>query len=211
MQGLAQFLEQGGTLMYVNLVVSIITLAIIIDRAIFFLGKGSVNAKAFLEQIRKLVLANNIDRAVKLCSATEAPVAQVARAGLQRVHRGEIAIAQSIEETLVDVTPLLKKRVQILWSIANIATLVGLLGTVIGLIRAFGAVAAAKPEERSALLAKGISEALNNTAMGLGIAVTCIIAHAFLSSASKKQVDDLEGFALKLENLLAESAQGAKA
>jgi len=78
MQGLAQFLEQGGTLMYVNLVVSIITLAFIVDRTIFFLGKGSVNAKAFLEQIRKLVLANNIDRAVKLCSATEAPVAQVA-------------------------------------------------------------------------------------------------------------------------------------
>ncbi len=67
------------------------------------------------------------------------------------------------------------------------------------------------PEERSGLLAKGISEALNNTAMGLGIAVTCIVAHAFLSSASKKQVGDLEGFALKLENLLAESAQGAKA
>src|SRR6516165_9702707 len=79
MQALAQFLEQGGTLMYVNLVVSIITLAIILDRAIFFLGKGSVNAKAFLEQIRKLVLANNIDRAVKLCSATEAPVAGGAR------------------------------------------------------------------------------------------------------------------------------------
>ena len=74
MQGLAKFLEEGGTLMYINLVVSIITLAIIIDRAIFFLGKGSVNAKAFLEQIRKLVLANNIDRAVKLCSATEAPI-----------------------------------------------------------------------------------------------------------------------------------------
>jgi biopolymer transport protein ExbB len=110
---------------------------------------------------------------------------------------------------LVDVTPLLKKRVQILWSIANIATLVGLLGTVVGLIRAFGAVSAAKPEERSALLAKGISEALNNTAMGLGIAVTCIIAHAILSSASKKQVSDLETFALKLENLLAESAQGS--
>ena len=209
MQGLAQFLEQGGTLMYVNLVVSIITLAMIVDRAIFFLGKGSVNARAFLEQIRKLVLANNIDRAVKLCSATEAPVAQVARSGLQRTHRGEIAVAQAIEETLVDVTPLLKKRVQILWSIANIATLVGLLGTVVGLIRAFGAVSAAKPEERSALLAKGISEALNNTAMGLGIAVTCIIAHAILSSASKKQVSDLETFALKLENLLAESAQGS--
>ena len=86
------------------------------------------------------------------------------------------------------MTPLLKKRIQILWSLANIATLIGLLGTVVGLIRAFGAVAAAKPEERSTLLAKGISEALNNTAMGLGIAVTCIIAHAILASMSKRQV-----------------------
>ena len=133
MQHIAEFFEQGGFFMYVNLICSTVTIAIIVERTIFFLGKGSVNAKAFLEQIRKLVLANNIDRAVKLCSATEAPVAQVARAGLQRVHRGEIAIAQAIEETLVDVTPLLKKRVQILWSIANIATLVGLLGTVVGL------------------------------------------------------------------------------
>src|SRR5204862_99933 len=151
---------------------------------------------------------NNVDRAVKLCSATEAPVAHVAKAGLQRMHRGEIAIAQAIEETLVDVSPILKKRIQSLWSIANVATLLGLLGTVTGLIKAFGAVAAAKPEERTALLANGISEALNNTALGLGIAVSCIIAHAFLSAASKKQVGDLEAFSLKLENLLAESAQG---
>lgn len=208
MHAFAKFLEDGGTFMYFNLVTSMVALAIIVDRAIFFLGKGSVNAKAFLEQIRKLVLATNIERAVKLCSATEAPVAQVAKAGLQRVHKGEIAIAQAIEETLVDVTPHLKKRIQSLWSIANIATLLGLLGTVTGLIKAFGAVSAAKPEERTALLANGISEALNNTALGLGIAVACIIAHAFLSAASKKQVSDMEAFSLKLENLLAESAGG---
>src|SRR5262245_55080538 len=113
MQAFAKFLEEGGTLMYLNLVVSVIVIAIIVDRVIFFFGKGSVNARAFLEQIRKLVLANNVDRAVKLCSATTAPVAQVARAGLQRVHRGEIAIAQAIEESLVDVTRLRKKRSQI--------------------------------------------------------------------------------------------------
>src|SRR5688572_17280451 len=144
MQAFAKFLEDGGTMMYINVGCSVVVLALMADRFIFFLGKSSVNAKAFLEQIRKLVLANNVDRAVKLCSATTAPVAQVAKSGLQRMHKGEIAIAQSIEETLVDVTPLLKKRIQILWSLANIATLVGLLGTVIGLIRAFGAVAAAK-------------------------------------------------------------------
>ena len=209
MQGFANFLEQGGVFIYFNLGCSVIVLALIADRAIFFLGRSSVNARAFLEQIRKLVLANNVDRAVKLCSATTAPVAQVAKAGLQRMHKGEIAIAQAIEETLVDVTPLMKKRIQVLWSMANIATLVGLLGTVRGLIVAFGAVAAAKPEERSALLSNGISEALNNTALGLGIAVTCIIAHAVLSALSKRQVSDLEAFSLKLENLLAESAHGA--
>jgi biopolymer transport protein ExbB/TolQ len=191
--------------MYANLLVSVIVIATIIERLIFFLVKSSVNARAFLEQIRKLVLANNVDRAVKLCSATSAPVAQVAKAGLQRIHRGEIIVAQAIEEALVDVTPLIKKRVQILWSLANIATLIGLLGTVVGLIRAFGAVAAAKPEERSNLLARGISEALNNTAMGLGIAVLCIIAHAILGGMSKRHSADLEGFSLKLENLLSES------
>jgi len=211
MSDFAKFLEEGGTFMYLNLFVSAIVIAIIVERLIFFFGKSSVNAKAFLEQIRKLVLANNVDRAVKLCSATSAPVAQVARAGLQRAHRGEIAVAQAIEESLVDVTPMLKRRVQILWSLANIATLVGLLGTVVGLIHAFAAVGAAKPEERSALLSKGIAEALNNTAMGLGIAVTCIIAHAIISAMSKRQSADLEGFSLKLENLLAESAQGGGA
>jgi len=209
MQGFAKFLEDGGTLMYFNLGTSIIVLSMIVDRLIFFLVKSSVNARAFLENIRKLVLANNLDRAVKLCSATTAPVAQVAKAGLQRMHRGDIAVAQAIEECLVDVTPMVKKRIQILWSLANIATLIGLLGTVAGLIRAFGAVSAAKPEERSALLTKGISEALNNTAMGLGIAVLCIIAHAILSAMSKRQNSDLEVFALKLENLLSEVAHGA--
>lgn len=212
MQGFAKFLHDGGTLMYLNLVTSVLVLAIIADRLIFFLGRSSVNARAFLEQIRKLVLANNVDRAVKLCSATTAPVAQVARAGLQRMHKGEIAVAQAIEETLVDVTPLLKKRIQVLWSLANIATLIGLLGTVVGLIRAFAAVAAAKPEDAKNLLSQGIAEALNNTAMGLGIAVTCIIAHAILSGMSKKQVADLEAFSLKIENLLAESsASGVQA
>lgn len=209
MQGFAKFLEEGGTFMYFNLLVSVIALSMIVERLVFFLVKSSVNARAFLENIRKLVLANNLDRAVKLCSATTAPVAQVARAGLQRFHRGEIAVAQALEESLVDVAPLIKRRIQILWSLANIATLIGLLGTVVGLIRAFGAVAAAKPEERSNLLARGISEALNNTALGLGIAVVCIIAHALLGSMSKRQSADLEAFSLKLENLLAESAHGA--
>jgi biopolymer transport protein ExbB/TolQ len=208
MQGIAEFLEKGGFFMYLNLGCSAITLAIIIERTIYFLGKGSVNARAFLEQLRKLVVANNVDRAVKLCSATEAPVARVAKAGLSKLPRGEVAFSTAIEETMAEVTPDLKKRISALWSIANIATLLGLLGTISGLIRSFAAVGSASPELRSKLLSDGIAEAMHNTAFGLGIAVTCMIGHVFLSAAAKKQQNELESFSMKLENMLAEASHG---
>jgi biopolymer transport protein ExbB/TolQ len=205
MSGIAEFIEKGGFFMYLNIVCSAITLAIIVERTIFFLGKGSVNARAFLEQIRKLVAANNVDRAVKLCSATEAPVARVAKAGLSRLPKGDTAVATAIEETLADVTPDLKKRIAALWSIANIATLLGLLGTVSGLIRSFGAVGSANPDQRQKILSDGISEAMHNTFFGLVIAVACMIGHVFLSAAAKKQASELEAFSMKLENMLVEN------
>ena len=108
-------------------------------------------------------------------------MARVAKAGLMRMSKGEAAIATGIEETMADVAPELKKRIAALWSVANIATLLGLLGTISGLIRSFAAVGSASPEQRSALLSKGIAEAMYNTAFGLGIAVTCMIGHVFLS------------------------------
>ena len=112
---------------------------------------------------------------------------------------------------MVDVTPELKKRIGSLWSLANIATLIGLLGTITGLIGAFAAVAKAAAADRSTMLSAKISEAMNNTWFGLAIAVTCMIGHVFLNAASKKQQHELEAFAMKLENLLAESTQHAGA
>ena len=211
MQHIAMFLEQGGFFMYVNLGSSAIAIALILERTIFFLGKGSVNASAFLEQIRKLVAANNVDRAIKLCSATEAPVAKVARAGLTRLSKGEAAVTTAIEETLVDVAPDLKKRIPALWSLANIATLIGLLGTITGLIGAFAAVSKAAAADRANILSGRISEAMNNTWLGLAIAVVCMIAHVFLNGASKKQQHELESFSMKLENLLADTIHSNQA
>jgi biopolymer transport protein ExbB len=204
MERISAFLAEGGFFMYVNLVFSAIVIGVIIERSIYFLGKGAVNAKAFLDQIRKLVDANNVDRAIKLCSATEAPVARVARAGLTRMSKGEAAMAQAIEETMVDASPDLKKRIGVLWSLANIATLIGLLGTITGLIGAFAAVAKAAAADRATILSARISEAMNNTWLGLAIAVTCMISHLVLNSASKKQLHELESFSMKLENLLQE-------
>jgi biopolymer transport protein ExbB/TolQ len=144
-----------------------------------------------------------MDKAIKLCQlAPGAPLARVTRAALQAVRFGPAAVTASIDEAILEVVPLVRKRIEILWSIANIATLIGLIGTIVGLIGAFAAVAVVSPEQKAVLLTKGISEAMNNTAFGLSIAVTCIIAHMILSSATKKIAESTEYGAVKIENLL---------
>jgi biopolymer transport protein ExbB len=206
---LSHVIKHLDVFMIANFAVLAIVVAIVIDRAIYFLGRGHINSKAFLEQIKRLIAANNVDRAKKLCDATSAPIARVAKAGLSKAHKGEAAVAQSIEETMVDVTPEVKKRLGALWSLANIATLLGLLGTITGLIATFDAVAFAAPAERQAKLSAGISTAMYHTAIGLFIAVLCMISHLILSAAAKKVVGDLESFSLRLENLLGESGGAA--
>ncbi len=202
MQQLKEFFEQGGFFMYVNLLCSVIVVALIVDRALFFLGKGAVNARAFLEQLRKLLTAGQFEKAQRLSQGSDAPVAMVARAGLAKLKSGEAAVSTSIEEALTDAAPELKKRIAVLWSLANIATLLGLLGTINGLIGGFAAIGKAAADQRSTILATRISEAMNNTWLGLAIAALCMIGHLFLSAASKNKQQELESFALRLENLL---------
>jgi biopolymer transport protein ExbB/TolQ len=208
MDRLADIFQKGGPFFIVNTFFLAVVIALVVERAIYFLGRGHINASAFLEQIKRLLAANNIDRAKKLCDATSAPIARVAKAGLSKIHRGEAAVAQAMEETMVDVTPEVKVRIAALWSMANIVTLTGLLGTVTGLIRTFESMKDANPAERQKELSAGIAEAMYNTAMGLGIALLCMLSHLLLSSASKKVVSDLESFSLKLENLLGEGQAG---
>lgn len=203
-QTILEIIKRGGPFMIMNMVCLAVVVAVVIERAIYFLGRGHINSKAFLEQIKRLLAANNIDRAKKLCEATSAPVARVAKAGLSRVHKGEAAVAQAIEETMVDVTPEVKTRIGALWSLANIATLLGLLGTVTALIDIFHTVSSVnvKPQDRQQQLQNGIAEAMYNTATGLFIAVLCMVAHLILSAAAKRVIGDLESFSLRLENML---------
>ncbi len=206
MNWLSDVFHKGGPFFVVNTFFLAVVIAIIVERAIYFLGRGHLNAKAFLEQIRKLLSANNLDRAKKLCEATSAPVARVARAGINRLHRGEAAVAQAMEETMNDALPEVKTRIGALWSLANIVTLVGLLGTITGLISTFAAIGNANPAERQERLSSGIAEAMYNTAFGLSIALLCMLGHLLLSAAMKKVVADLETFVMRFENLAAEGA-----
>lgn len=207
MAELGHIIEQGGFFMQLNIFFLIVSIAVIVDRTIAVFFKFNLNGSRFMAQVEKLVVSDNIDKAVKLCNAApKAAVARVLRAGLTRANRGVLEIGNAIEEETLSVTPMVMRRVPALWSLANIAVLVGLLGTVSGLINAFKAVGFAAPEQKQALLTLGISEALNNTAFGLFIAVLCIASHLVLGSQAKKIVEDIELNSLKLENLLSRRA-----
>jgi biopolymer transport protein ExbB/TolQ len=208
-QTLAEFFKEGGPFMFVNVVTSAVAIAIIVERIVVLAFKLNLNAAPFMEQVQKLVLSGNVDRAVKLCGAApNAALSRVIRAGLTRANRGEQEVARSLEEAVLEVTPLVSKRIQPLWSLANIATLVGLIGTITGLIGTFKSLGAATPDMKQVMLSKGISEAMNNTAFGLTIAVVCIVAHLMLTSKAKAMIEEIEYNALRLENLLGRRGAG---
>ena len=141
METIASAMKDGGGWMWVILLVSILGLGITIERFVFLFFKYNINANAFMAQIQKLVMANNIDRAIKLCNAApSAALPKVIKAGLTRANKGELEIQNAVEEAILEVVPHIEKRTPALQAVANIATMLGLLGTIIGLIQAFSAL-----------------------------------------------------------------------
>lgn len=187
-----------------NIFVSCIVLAIVAERAIFQITKYRVNSKEFFDQIKRLVAAGNIERAIKLCEASDYPVLQLVKAGLTHANKGAEEIDAALSEKISELKPAVEKRVGALWSLANIATLIGLLGTVFGLIATFAAVGrpGLSPSDKQRLLSLGIAEAMFNTAGGLGIAVFCMITHILLHTRSKAIQHDLDTIMERTFNML---------
>lgn len=203
------FSGSGAFWMWIIIAPSIAALAIIIERMIFLLFKFNINAAQFWAQIQKLVMANNIDRAIKLCNAApSAALPRVLKAGLMRANKGETEIANAIQEAQLEVVPMVMKRTGALPSVASIATLMGLLGTITGLILAFQAITGASQEEKSVRLAQGIAVAMNTTAFGLIIAIPALAFYLVLAGVTKKILDEIDQYSTKLENLLVARAHG---
>jgi biopolymer transport protein ExbB/TolQ len=207
--GMVEAFKENPTFLLMNLVVSVVVVTIIIERAAFQLGRYRVNSKEFFAQIKKLVSAGNIDRAIKLCDASDYPILQLVKSGLTHANKGADEIDAALSEKLSELKPAVEKRIGALWSLANIATLIGLIGTVSGLIGTFGAVAAQglSQADKQRILSNGIAEAMYNTAFGLGIAVFCMIAHVLLHTRAKNIQHDLEATTERVFNLLTISAK----
>lgn len=203
MAAIADAFREGGIWMYIILAISVVALGVALERFFFLFFKYNMNAQAFMAQIQKLVMADNVDRAIKLCNAAPSrALPQVIKAGLTRANKGEVEIQNAIEEATLEIVPKIQTRTPALQTIANVATLAGLLGTIMGLIEAFEALETATPENRQRMLSRGIAMAMNTTAFGLIVAIPTLIAHLILGGITKKILNEIDMYSVKLENLL---------
>jgi biopolymer transport protein ExbB len=202
-------MHKGGIFMWPIMFCAVVALAIAFERLYYILFRANINGTAFMAQVQKLIMANNIDRAIKLCNAEpNASLPRVLKAGLTRANRSEIEIQNAVDEAVLEVFPQLNKRSAYLPMLANVATLTGLLGTIHGLIQAFEAVAHASAETKQTMLAAGISVAMFTTASGLVVAIPVLILHSIVANRTTKIMDDVDQFALKTVNLLGARRRG---
>lgn len=197
-------MTQGGFFMWPILLCGILGAALSLERLFYVFFRASVNARVFMTQIERLLLMDNLDRAIKLCNAEPGgALPQVVKAGLMHAARPQDELEAAVDEAILEVTPPLSRRTGYLPMLANVSTLMGLLGTIAGLILAFDAVANAPAEDKQRLLAVGIAVAMYTTAGGLLVAIPILVAHALISQTTNRILDDLDQYSTKLLNLLA--------
>ena len=191
--------------MYPILFVFGLGMAIAVERYVFLTMTGASN-RAMWKKIVPYLKAGNFQQAVSVTSKSKSAIGKIMTYGLYRVGsaRRRDDIEKAMEESLMEVLPKLEKRTHYLATFANIATLLGLLGTIIGLIQAFTAVANANPAEKADMLSGSISIAMNTTAFGLMVAIPLLLVHTVIQTKTNQIVDSLEMASVKFLNAVTE-------
>lgn len=201
-QSLASFIQAGGIFMWVILIIWAVGIAIAFERFRKLSSVFDVDGPSFMNELQRYILSNDIQGAIRVCSGSKGAMPRVLKSGLKRANQGNEQIQNAIDATALEVIPKIELRLNYLQLIANISTLFGLLGTIQGLIQSFASVAQADPTQKAELLASGISQAMNTTALGLFSAITIMMIHAYLSSKAEKIVNEIDEFSVKLMDLL---------
>lgn len=208
LETIVRFFQEGGMFMYPIGVVLIIGLAIAIERYIYLSSAKRANRNAFDMGLLPILRKRDYKTALKFANDSQTPIAAIMGSGLSRLLNGASRddIEYAMEEGLMETLPRLEKRTQYLATLANVSTLLGLLGTIIGLIAAFTAVANADPAEKASLLSQSISVAMNTTAFGLMAAIPLLLFHSVLQTKTNEIVDSFEMAGVKLLNMISDQA-----
>lgn len=198
--------EHGGFWMWPILAIQIASIAIMIERTHALFIKRKMNQHTVVAGFEDNIRRGELDTVIQKARAQEqtSPVARAVVAGAKAAKflGGKEEIQGKMDEVLIAENALLDQRTGFLSMLGNVATLTGLLGTITGMIKSFAAVAYANPSEKAALLASGISEAMNATAFGLIAAIPALVAYAILQNRANRLADDLNHSALKVFNWL---------
>jgi len=199
----------GWIFMWILLVVAAFMVAIAIERSHYIYVKSSINAPKFMAQIRRWVMAGDYKRAVALCRGIkDKALPHIVLAGLIKTSKMKVpnfrAIQNAVDEGTLEVIPKLQARTSYLAMIGNVSTLIGLMGTIYGLIIAFRSVSAPGIDaaEKSRLLAHGISVAMNTTLAGLAVAIPSILIYTVLHNKTTRIIDEIDEHTVKLINLI---------
>jgi len=205
---IAGFFSSGGLFMFPILLVFAVGLGIAIERYVTLTMVTNKNQLVW-DKVQPMLTNGEFDEARKLTSEDESTISQVLNMGLslQGAVRRREDIEIAMEESMMEIVPRLEKRTPYVALASSIATLLGLLGTIMGLIQAFTAVANANPAEKADLLSASISVAMNTTAFGLMVAIPLLIIHAILTSKTGDIVDSLEMATVKALNVFSRRAK----
>ena len=198
---IGRFFQNGGHFMYPIALVAVVGIAIAIERYVYLTVTRARN-RALWQQVEPLLGHGDFRQATQLATQSDAAIGQILAYGLARIQNAKRRddVEKAMEESLMGIVPRLEKRTHYLATFANLATLLGLLGTVMGLISAFSAVATVNPAEKANLLSASISVAMNCTAFGLMTAVPLLVIHAIIQTKTTEVIDSLEMVSVKFLN-----------
>ena len=199
--------EPGYVFMWILLLAAVFSIAIAIERLIFLMSRSGSRTTSFINDIVDLVAKGDMGGARKRCSEVgNIAIARIVGIVLSDTGYGENRIRSKIDESILKVVPELEKRTGYLATIGNVSTLIGLMGTIYGLILSFASVG--KPGidavEKSTMLASGIAAAMNTTFMGLMVAIPSIVLYSLFKSKTRQIIDEIDEHSLVLANALAE-------
>ncbi len=198
-----RFFQSGGAFMYPIAIVLAIGIAIAVERWLFLIAAKNSNKRSY-DALMPLVQKREYNAVIRKAEELHSPMANIISSGITRRDQLQRRddITGAMEESVMEALPRLEKRTPYLATLANVATLLGLLGTIIGLIAAFTAVASADPAEKANLLSQSISVAMNTTAFGLIAAIPLLLSHALLQTKTNEIVTSLEMAGMKVINTL---------
>lgn len=200
-QWTARFMTEGGIFMWIIAVVWCGGIAISVERLKAYF-KFDIDGASLMGNIKKHVIGNQVQDAIQTCTESSALLPFVMKNGLKRANQSKEQIQDALEASILETVPKIERRLSYLALAANLSTLLGLLGTIQGLIQSFAAVAQAEASQKAQLLAEGIAVAMNTTALGLISAISLMVVHSFLMARGEKMIQEIEENSVKLLDLL---------